>query len=70
MRASRGRPVQARGLAPGPGTARAARDAAAGGAAPKFRCGNSAWEHEIVLMYNGRGLHGLGDCLAEGKNAK
>ena len=23
-----------------------------------------------LLMYNGRGLHGLGDCLAAGKNAK
>ena len=38
------------------------------GAAPKFRCGNSAWEHEIVLIYNGRGLHGLGDC--SGKKRK
>ena len=47
-------------------TARAARDAAAGGAAPKFRCGNSAWEHEIVLIYKRRGLHGLGGCLAAG----
>ena len=39
--------------------ARAARDAAAGGAAPKYRCGNSAWEHEIVLIYKRRGLHGV-----------